>query len=248
MANFKRRKRRSKKRKKNYFGPEEEAAVVEWLNAESVEKQNEIFETKLKKPIFKLVESVINTLKIYSETIPHEVWIQDAFSNLYEKMDKFDPSKGYKAYSYYGTIVRRYVLNERKAEHKNKKRKPSVYCGDIFNTYGDDERYSYYENYFEENLNDSIYNKTIEKIELILENENLDENEIKMGQAILTIFQNWDQIFNNTRMNNSNFEKKYILQILREITSFNTKEIRKYLKIFKIKYFSMKKEILNGQI
>jgi DNA-directed RNA polymerase specialized sigma24 family protein len=242
---FKRR-RRKKGKKKQYFGPEQEQAVVDWLNAPTVEEKNKIFETRLKKPVFKIVESVINTLQIYSDEIPNDVWIQNAFSNLYEQMHKFNPSLGYKAYSYFGTIVRRYALNQKKTEQRNRKRKPSIYYGDIFNTFADDERYAYYENYFEENLNDSIYNKTVEEINQLLENPHLTEKELIMGKAIIVIFENWEDIMNINRMNNSNFEKKYILQMLRELTGFNTKDIRKYLKVFKINYFEMKKSILNG--
>lgn len=72
------------------------------------------------------------------------------------------------------------------------------------------------------------------KLEEFMENENLTENEQKLGYALLEIFGNFDKIFQIGGGNK--FNKNLILLSLREMTSLSTKEIRISLKKFKKMY------------
>jgi hypothetical protein len=67
-----------------------------------------------------------------------------------------------------------------------------------------------------------------------MENENLNENEQKLGYALLEIFGNFDKIFQVGDGNK--FNKNLILLSLREMTSLSTKEIRISMKRFKKLY------------
>jgi hypothetical protein len=71
-------------------------------------------------------------------------------------------------------------------------------------------------------------------LELFVENEDLTENEQKLGYALLEIFNNFDKIFQVGDGNK--FNKNLILLSLREMTSLSTKEIRISLKRFKKLY------------
>lgn len=71
-------------------------------------------------------------------------------------------------------------------------------------------------------------------LELFIENEDLTENEQKLGYALLEIFNNFDKIFQVGDGNK--FNKNLILLSLREMTSLSTKEIRISLKRFKKLY------------
>jgi hypothetical protein len=71
-------------------------------------------------------------------------------------------------------------------------------------------------------------------LELFVENEDLTENEQKLGYALLEIFNNFDMIFQVGDGNK--FNKNLILLSLREMTSLSTKEIRISLKRFKKLY------------
>ncbi len=57
-----------------------------------------------------------------------------------------------------------------------------------------------------------------------IKNENLSENEIKLGQALHDIFDNYENIFVGN--DNNKFNKNIILLSLREMTNLSTKEIR----------------------
>lgn len=72
------------------------------------------------------------------------------------------------------------------------------------------------------------------KLEDFIENEELTENEKKLGYALLEIFTNFEQIFQIGDGNK--FNKNLILLSLREMTSLSTKEIRVSLKRYKNLY------------
>jgi hypothetical protein len=65
----------------------------------------------------------------------------------------------------------------------------------------------------------------------------LNENEVKLGQALHDLFVNYDQIFIGT--SNNKFNKNVILLSLREMTNLSTKEIRSSIKKFKNIYLDM---------
>ena len=86
----------SKRRKKNstpYFAEREEKAVVDYINSDSVEEKNHIYNTILAEPFRVMTESI---LRKYSTHIGnydiHEVEA-NALSHLVENMVKFNPNK-----------------------------------------------------------------------------------------------------------------------------------------------------------
>jgi hypothetical protein len=76
--------------------------------------------------------------------------------------------------------------------------------------------------------------KFVNDLETFIENEEMTENEQKLGYALIEIFSNFDKIF---QIGNGNkFNKNLILLSLREMTSLSTKEIRTSLKKYKKMY------------
>jgi hypothetical protein len=74
-------------------------------------------------------------------------------------------------------------------------------------------------------------------IKEILETEELNENEYKLGLALSDIFENYENIFPAT--DNNKFNKNIILLSLREITNMSTKEIRSSMKKYKKIYMGL---------
>lgn len=70
-----------------------------------------------------------------------------------------------------------------------------------------------------------------------------NENELKLGYALIELFDNYGNIFIGN--DNNKFNKNIVLLSLREMTNLNTKEIRIYLKKFKILYLETLKKIHN---
>ena len=83
-------KKRGRKRKKDlYFGPEQEAAVVKFLESDDQIERNTIYNEFLRFPIEKMVESIIRTYKLYRKSTSFEDLHTDTISFLITKSDKF---------------------------------------------------------------------------------------------------------------------------------------------------------------
>jgi hypothetical protein len=82
-----------------------------------------------------------------------------------------------------------------------------------------------------------VIKKFLDEIDNFIKQENLTENEIKLGQALYELFENYDNIFIGT--DNNKFNKNIILLSLREMTNLNTKEIRSAIKKYKVIYYNL---------
>ena len=112
-----------KRSKANYFTKETEEYIVKFNNSEDQEYRSKIFTEHIYFPFYKLAENIIHTFKFYYtdvdkiEDLKHEI-----VSILYEeKIMKFDPTNGAKAYSYFGTIVKRWLINYNNKNYKKLK-------------------------------------------------------------------------------------------------------------------------------
>ena len=103
--------KRGRKRKNDmYFGPDEEEAVVKFLESDSEAERNVIFNEWLKAPLDKMIESIIRRYKLYRKGETFEELHGDTVSFLMTKVHKFETGRGKKAYSYFGTIAKNYIL------------------------------------------------------------------------------------------------------------------------------------------
>ena len=80
----------------------------------------------------------------------------------------------------------------------------------------------------------AIISKYLSELRDFIENENLNDNERKLGYALIDLFENYESIFSGA--DNNKFNKNVILLSLREMTNLSTKEIRSSIKRFKKLY------------
>ncbi len=73
-------------------------------------ERNKVFNEWLKEPLDKMVESIIRKYKLYRKGESFEDLHRDTVSFLMSKLHKFEPGRGKKAYSYFGTISKHYIL------------------------------------------------------------------------------------------------------------------------------------------
>jgi hypothetical protein len=218
----------------NYFDVREELAVVRFLETECHHERNKIYNEFLRKPLDKMISSIIRRYKLYRKDMDFEEIHMDTHSFLITKVDKFKPSKEKKAYSYFGTICKNYLMGQIIKDQKETNRKISY--EDISTSLENDEGFAYYiEN---DNLDSEkvIYHFLI-KLDVFIKSENLSENEVKLGQALYDLFDNYENIFVGN--DNNKFNKNIILLSLREMTNLSTKEIRGSMKKYKNMYFDL---------
>lgn len=223
-----------------YFGEEQEQAVVRFLESEDDNEKNKIFNEYLREPLKIMVESIIRRYKLYRKDYSFEQIHTDTLSFLMTKISKFDTTKNYKAYSYFGTICKNYLMGTIQKDQKLMNR--SVSYEDISSRIEDRADLSYI---IDEEIIDykDVVNKLTVELEKFVEEENLNTNEQKLGYALVEVFTNFDKIFQVGEGNK--FNKNLILLSLREMTSLSTKEIRVAMKKFKKLYEVLKLDFIN---
>lgn len=216
---------------KIYFGEDQEKAVINYLESNDEAERNKIFNEYLREPLIIMVESIIRRYKLYRKDMEFEEIHTDTMSFLITKINKFDHTKNHKAYSYFGTICKNYLMGAIQKDTKETNR--SISYDDISSDIEDRADLSYVIDDYVIDYRDVIIKLTID-LEEFIENEDLTENEQKLGYALLEIFSNFDKIFQVGDGNK--FNKNLILLSLREMTSLSTKEIRLSLKRYKKLY------------
>jgi hypothetical protein len=164
----------------------------------------------------------------------------DTHSFLMTKVDKFKPDKNKKAYSYFGTICKNYLMGQIIKDQKETNRKISY--EDISSSLEDrpDMSYTIDDDPIE---TESIINDYLIELKQYIEIESLNENEKKLGYALIDLFDNYETIFSGA--DNNKFNKNVILLSLREMTNLSTKEIRSSIKRFKKLYVVIQSKIKN---
>ena len=218
----------------NYFDVREEMAVRMFLTDSTMDEKNKIYNVYLRYPLDKMISSIIRRYKLYRKDMNFNEIHTDTHSFLMTKVDKFVPSKEKKAYSYFGTICKNYLMGQILKDQKEFNRKVSY--EDISSNLENSKKIVYYLE-TEPQKDSNLIPELITLIKEILETEELNENEYKLGLALTDIFENYENIFPAT--DNNKFNKNIILLSLREITNMSTKEIRSSMKKYKKIYMGL---------
>ena len=216
----------------NYFDVAEEAAVRRYLTAETFEEKNAIYNEFLRGPLDKMISSIIRRYKLYRKDMNFTDIHTDTHSFLMTKVDKFKPSKEKKAYSYFGTICKNYLMGQIIKDQKDTNRKISY--EDISSSLEQRPDMVYYME-LEKTEADDVIQQFLNELKDYVDNESLTDNERKLGIALLELFENYKTIFLGT--DNNKFNKNIILLSIREMTNLSTKEIRTAMKRFKKLYY-----------
>ena len=233
-------KRGRKAVKENYFDVREETAVRNFLLAESSYDKNKIYNEFLKAPLDKMISSIIRRYKLYRKDMEFNEIHTDTHSFLMTKVDKFKPDKNKKAYSYFGTICKNYLMGQIIKDQKETNRKISY--EDISSSIEErpDLVYRIDDDIVE---TDVIIIQYLKELREFIETENLNDNERKLGYALIDLFDNYETIFSGA--DNNKFNKNVILLSLREMTNLSTKEIRSSIKRFKKLYLVIQHKMKN---
>jgi len=110
-----------KKKGVQYFTQDTEDAIVLYNNTTDFEERSKIYRERIHYGFFKLTENIIHTFKFYYteveniEDLQHEV-----ITFLLSKIHLYDQTKGTKAYSYFGTIAKRYLILSNQKNYKKR--------------------------------------------------------------------------------------------------------------------------------
>jgi hypothetical protein len=239
----------AKKERKGYFYEEQEEAVKEYLTSTNPIRRNQIFNDILLPAFTTMIESIIRRYNLHIPNEEFEDTFNDTISFLMSKIEHFDPDKiskktgkSFKAYSYCGTVCKNYLLHKRIEYGKEIERASSydAMCEQL-------NDYLRYYSYATEQpgLMGEVISGAVFGIKDIMNGNvkgTLNEKEILVGQALVTLLENWEDILTDNGSNKLN--KSSILYYLRESTRLTTKEVRDSMKKYKKAYFVIKEKIM----
>ena len=201
-----------------------------------------LFAEKLWVPITKMVESIIRRYKLFVPEESYEDTFYDTISFLITKLDKFEPGK-YKAYSYYGTICKNYLIG--KIQNFNKIQERNPLYSNVSGGFNKLE-FSTSLEIFDTNIAVDSIKKIVAKLKSMVEEKDeipLKDSEVKLGNALITLFENWDYILSTD--GSPKLNKSAILLFLKDSTGLDAKGIRDNIKKFKKEFKIIKGGLLN---
>jgi hypothetical protein len=240
-----------------YFAEREEKAVLDYINSNSAEVKNKIYNEILLEPFRKMIQSILRRYPIHIGNYDMDEVESNALTHLIEHMVKFNPDKitksgnKTKAFSYCQTIIRNYYKDHSKKSYTEKK--INLCFDDYVDEINENIEYTYEMEIESHQQLEKLINTVIEKIEDKINcDTTMKRNEVVVGDAIANVLKNWHILFMeetpegkyNKRVTNK-FAKNKILFFLKEQTGLSTKEIRIAIKPFKEIYFLEKIDYLD---
>lgn len=237
---------------KPYFAEREEKAVIDYINSDSLDEKNRIYNEILIEPFRKMIQSILRRYPIHIGNYDMEEVEANALTHLIEHMVKFDPDritksgKKTKAFSYCQTIIRNFYKDHSKKSYTEKK--INLPFDDYTDEINQNIEYTYEMEGDSQNQLEELINGVVRDIEdMIYKDPLMKKNEVAVGEAIVNVLKHWNTLFMeetpegkyNKKVTNK-FAKNKILLYLKEQTGLSTKEIRLAIKPFKEVYFLKK--------
>ena len=216
-----------KKRKNYYFTKDHENAIVRYSNTNCIRERTELYERYIGPALSEMVDKIVFTYKFTN--LSNIDYLRDECKVwLVTILDKYDQSKGSKAFSYFSVITKNWFIHKVKKQQKAISRE--VDYDNISKRY--EERYlSTNESYITEREENEFWKSFYEELKS-WDTAQMKENDLKVYKAINILFESKEDI--------EIFNKKAIYLYLREITGLNTKQIVNSLKKFRKKYGNFK--------
>ena len=117
---------KNKKERKGrvYFSKETEANIVLYNSLDPIkdaDERSDIYQNHIHYPFYKLTQNIIHTFKFYYTEVENLEHLQhELITFLLSKIHLFNPANGAKAYSYFGTIVKRWLIVYNTKNYGNK--------------------------------------------------------------------------------------------------------------------------------
>ncbi len=228
-------KRRQKRRSNHYFTQVHEDAIVRYAKSTCQRERTELYIQFIRPAFNEMVDKIVFTYKFTN--LPNCDSLRDECKIwLMTILDKYDPNKGSKAFSYFSVITKNWFIHKVKKQQKRNRREVDL---DNISKRFEEEFLSTEESYITERLHDEFWSSFYNELSS-WDPEQMKENDLKVYKAITILFESKDDI--------DIFNKKAIYLYLREITGLNTKQIVNSLKKFRRKYYIFKQDWENGEL
>jgi hypothetical protein len=182
-----------------------------------------------------MVDKIVFTYKF--TTLPNIDSLRDECKVwLITVLDKFQPEKGHKAFSYFSVITKNWFIHKVKKQKRKNQREVEY---DAAPKKYEQKYLSTDESWITEQLEKEFWKSFYEDMKT-WESNDMRENDERVYRAIIVLFESKDDI--------EIFNKKAIYLYLREITGLNTKQVVNSLNKFREYYKDFKSDWEGGKI
>lgn len=219
-----------KKSKANYFTQDTEDAIVAYNNSKDSEFRNKIFSEQIYHPLYKLAENIIHTFKFYYTDVDdlEDLKLEVVSLLVEEKLHMFDPTRGAKAYSYFGTIVKRHLINYNNKNYKRVKQQTTIDVWEESYDLDTPEVHPYAITLKE------FFDLYIVRMYGVLDDLFTKEEDRRIADAVLTLFEK--------RYDLEIFKKKALYIYIREMTGTETPYLTKVINVLKEEFYEIYNE------
>jgi len=224
------RRRRKGSVSKQYFTKDHEDAIIRYVATKDLRERTELYEKWIGPAFSEMVDKICYTYNFTTLSNVDElrdeckIWLTTI-------LDKYDPSRGKKAFSYFSVITKNWFIHKVKKQQKQRIRETDI---ETVSMQAQLEHMSTVNKYMPERMEREFWNLLWKEMES-WDVESMRGNERKVYEAIKILLSNPDDI--------EIFNKKAIYLYLREITGLNTKQVvnnlnkmRKRYRTFKVKW------------
>ena len=228
-------KRRSKSKKNYYFTSVHEDAIVKYANTEDRDLRSKLYIEYIQPAFDQMVDKIIYTYRFTS--LPNIDYLKDDCKVwLTTILNKYDPNKGSKAFSYFSVVTKNWFIH--KVKRTQKRNQTEVFIEDLLNQL-DHDLVSREPTYLQKRSEMEFWNSLDTEINT-WDSFMLKENEKKVLMAVRILMDSADTI--------EIFNKKAIYLYLREITGLNTKQVVNNLNKLRKRYKTFKDKWESGEI
>jgi hypothetical protein len=214
---------------KLYFNSDTQDAIVAYQSESSKKEKDKLYVEKILPAFKKLVENLINIHKFTGMHDTYEELKNDCVNFLFETIHKFDASRGTNAFSYFNVVAKNWLII--KTKQKSQRTKKSVSLDDPLSLTTHESLIIEEHNTVE--VNDLFFetNSSGEStVGLLYEIRSRvkTENELTCINAIITIFENIDEI--------DLLNKSAVLLYMRELSGLSPKQLTTAMQSIKRRY------------
>jgi len=219
-------KKRKKKTKNNYFTKVHEDAIVKYALSTSRPEKSKLYINLIQPAFDEMVNKIIFTYKF--NNLPNIDYLRDDCKIwLTTILDKYDPKKGSKAFSYFSVVTKNWFIHKVKKNSKQLRREVSY--ENIVQSGGSDSlgTSSLVAGYLDQREEAEFWLCLLQQVDK-WDTGNLKPNEKAVLEAVKVLLHNIDDI--------EIFNKKAVYLYLRELTGLNTKQVVNNLNKLREKY------------
>ena len=224
---------RKRKAGKHYFTKDHENAIIEYVATDDQKVRTQLYVEWIGPAFDEMVDKIVYTYKF--TTLPNIDALKDECKVwLTTILDKYDPSKGSKAFSYFSVITKNWFIQKVKKNTKRLQRE--VRCDDVYHQI-ENEQFVTKNHYEDDRAHREFWTALCGEIDGWKQMP-LKETEQRTILAIEDLIANIDNL--------EIFNKKAIYLYLREISGLNTKQLVASLSNIKKRYREFKYDWVNG--